>query len=126
MFGGGLHLHESLSHEHERADRHTHALAAHVHNTVGVPSSGSKSETIAPLENGHQHSVPLVQLIAVRTSTSTITQSFQHNVACTIDLPQTYFPDLSLSILFVFPLETSPPLRSLTGCSDSGRSPPLA
>lgn len=126
VFGGGLHLHSSIGHEHENADHHTHTMAAHVHNTVLLPSPGFENETISSLENEHQHPVPLVQLIAVRASAPTTIQSFQYDFACSADLPRRFFPDPAISILFVFPHETSPPLRSLTGSSDSGRSPPTA
>ena len=126
VFGGGLHLHESLSHQHEGTHLHTHSYVAHVHNAAVFRFPALNGETISPVENEHQHPVPLVQLIAVPASTSTITKSIQHNVTCPVDLPQTGFPDLFVPILFAFPHETSPPLHSLTGFSDSGRSPPTA
>ncbi len=126
MFGGGLHLHESLSHEHESDLLHTHTWVAHFHNTTVFPFSGLKSESVAPVEDEHQHPVSLVQLIAVPASNLAPAKSSQHNISCSIDLPRAYSTNPSISILFVYPHETSPPLRSLAGSSDSGRSPPTA
>lgn len=124
MFGGGLHPHSSLNHEDETDSHHIHTLTAHVHDTTFFLSEESKSQTISPIENGHQHPVPIVQLIAVRTSTSATTKSIQRNVTCSVAVLRTCYQNSAISILFVFPRETSPPLRSLTGSSDSGRSPP--
>ncbi len=126
VFGGGFHPHESLRHQHEGAHLHSHSYVAHAHNAVTFRFSALNTETISPIENEHQHPVPLVELIAVPVSTSIITKSVQYNVTSPVDLPQTGFPDLFVAILFVFPHETSPPLYSLTGFSDSGRSPPTA
>jgi hypothetical protein len=121
MFGSGLHVHGSLSHDHEDRHLHTHAFAAHVHDTDIVPPPDSHGESLIEIE--HLHSVHVLHLIAVSGSKITPTKHHRQSTVCAVDPPPvlSYYP--SVSILFISPPETSPAIRSM---SYSGRSPPPA
>lgn len=124
IFGGGLHLHESLTHEHAAAYSHEHSWAAHVHETAIVPLATDVSQEISPQKTDHDHVVPVVHLVAVPVSASTATNSPLAMFASLLDVVESSFPHLSISLLFVLPRDTSPPLLAQAGFSDAGRSPP--
>jgi hypothetical protein len=121
MFGSGLHVHGSLSHDHEDRHRHTHAFATHVHDTEIVPHPDSHGESLIEIE--HLHSVHVLHLIAVTVSNITTTKQHRETTVCTVVLPPVLSYYSSVSILFISPPEPLPPIRFI---SHSGLSPPSA
>lgn len=123
-FGNGLHVHESLRHEHDGTDSHTHSWTAHVHQSMVTPSGTAKSQIRSTQEQDHLHPVPVVQLIAGSAPTSSQKHPSQRIVVASVGVERisTFFP--LFSFLFLFPRETLPPLSSWTGLLDSGRAPP--
>jgi hypothetical protein len=121
MFGSGFHVHGSLSHDHEDRHLHTHAFAAHVHDTEIVPHPDSHGESSIEIED--LHSVHTLHLIAVPVSKIASTKHHRHSTDCAADLPPVlpFYP--SVSSLFICPLKTSPSIYTI---SLSGRSPPSA
>lgn len=126
VLSGGIHPHESLRHEHEQAGSHTHTLVVHTHERMVIPSTDFREERLAPIGDGHQHTLPLIQMVAVPVSTSNVSPSAQHNTVSFAETDAGDSSHLSISFLFIVPHETSPPLLSLRYVSDSGRSPPAA
>ena len=122
-FGNGLHLHESLTHEHDGASSHEHSWAAHVHETAITPSATPVDEEISAQKTAHDHAVPVVHIVAVPASSSTPTNSVLNVFAGPGDVVESSLPFFSISLLL--PRETSPPLPAQTHFSNLGRSPPI-
>ncbi len=124
VLGSGLHVHATLSHEHDNEGLHGHSPVAHVHATTLIPSAASHSEIISPSEDEHRHPVPLVQLIAIRALHPKSSKSVQQNTVYSFDVPSAPFLIVPRILLVVFSPDTLPPLHSLTVHSHLGRSPP--
>lgn len=126
VFGGGLHLHVSISHDHDSAPPHIHSLLAHMHETAIPSYPGHNNETISPRDTHHNHPVPSLEPIAVPASTAGPKHVIQNTVTNPTEAIRHSFPSLSISLLHVLPRETSPPLLARTDLPDSGRSPPAS
>ncbi len=125
VFGSGIHLHQSLFHEHAVEEGHLHSFIVHGH---GGQTEGVNVPTLEPQDQaGHQHSVASVQLSALVSPNKTPGHY----------LPYRSFPDHGIlngtqehnspiHSLSILPDHAPPSALGNVPSVRLGRSPPLA
>lgn len=125
VFGGGLHGHDALSHEHGQVEKHSHGWTFHSHEEVIGSSVGTNRSVVEREESRHYHPVPVYQIIAVTTTSPLAGHVISLRHVAFAALPQ-FTPTLAdLSMLLCQVHEVSPPPDEGFALRIPGRSPPL-
>ena len=122
VFGGGMHVHESLSHHHDGDEQHAHHFVLHAHN--GLSLAVETPRTVSDDGNEHKHQVPTVSLWATTHSNISSSSIHSSNLPAPCLLVEFSGVEDALSFLNVISPQGSPPLiHTILSCA-SGLSPP--